>query len=88
MSESEWDASLALQKQYSANAHVEKAGSFVHALFSTENRLGIVRFKENRYFRPTLNVTGFIDSMTQSSHSYVNDLVFLSKTPFIVLFAH
>jgi hypothetical protein len=65
MSESEWDASLALQKQYSANAHVKKAGEFVRELFSAEDRLGIVRFKENRYFRPSLNVAGFIHSMKE-----------------------
>jgi hypothetical protein len=65
MSESEWNASLELQKKYSANAHVKQARGFVRDLFSGKDQLGIIRFKENHYFRTTLNVAGFIDSMKE-----------------------
>jgi len=63
--ESEWKQAEDLRDRFKAEETVSEASHIVSEHFSTAENLGIIRLKESRYFRPELQLSGFISNLRQ-----------------------
>jgi hypothetical protein len=63
MTENEWGQALELRDQYSDEPYIREAGRLVVKLFSSLDRLGMIRLRESRYYRHELQIDEFMSAL-------------------------
>jgi hypothetical protein len=63
MTENEWEQALELRDQYGNEPYIREAGRLVAKLFSSLDRLGMIRLRESRYYRPELQIDEFMSAL-------------------------
>jgi hypothetical protein len=63
--EEEWRYALKLRDQQGNHPYVLEAGRLVSKYFSDLDRLGIIRLRENPYYRPELQLDEFISALLE-----------------------
>ena len=63
--EQEWRQALALRSQFGDQPHVLEAGRIVSELFSSRDRLGVIRLRESPYYRIELQLDEFISALQE-----------------------
>lgn len=64
-SEIEWGQALAFRDQKRDDRHSMEAGILVSKHFSALDRPGMIRLRENRYYRPELQLDEFMSALTE-----------------------
>jgi hypothetical protein len=64
--EEEWDAFAAFRKGLGDESHVREAGAIVEEYFSAMNKVGIIRMRESRYYRPGLQLDEFMSILKEA----------------------
>jgi hypothetical protein len=65
MTEQEWRYALELRDRYIDQPYVVEAGDLVSEYFSALNRMGMIRMRESRYYRPELQFDGFMGAFQE-----------------------
>jgi hypothetical protein len=65
INEREWNAFDGFRKRLENEPHVVEAANIVQEYFSSTNKLGIIRMRESRYFRPELQFNDFISILKE-----------------------
>lgn len=63
--ESEWNQAIRFRDQFADEPYVIKAGRLVSRYFSALDRLGVIRMRESRYYRPELQLDEFISALQE-----------------------
>jgi hypothetical protein len=63
--EEEWKKAEELRDKYAEESKISEAGELIKEHFSAENRLGIIRLKESRYYRPELQIEEFMSALQE-----------------------
>ncbi|MFA4917330.1 MAG: hypothetical protein WC560_11765 [Syntrophales bacterium] len=63
ITENEWEQALELHDQYSDEPYIREAGRLVAKLFSSLDRLGMIRLRESRYYRHELQIDEFMSAL-------------------------
>jgi hypothetical protein len=63
--EEEWEYALELRDQYGDETYVMEARRLVSKYFSALDRLGMIRLKESLYYRPELQLDGFMSALEE-----------------------
>ncbi len=63
MTEEEWEVSIQLHKRHISDAKMIEAGELVRQLFGDEFSRGVLRLKENIYYRPDFQVKEFLQAL-------------------------
>jgi hypothetical protein len=63
--EEEWRLAIELSKKHKDQIYMIQAGNIVAEYFSADNRIGIIRLKESKYYRPTLQLNEFMSSLQE-----------------------
>jgi hypothetical protein len=63
--ETEWEQAFGLRDQRKDEPYVIEAGRLVSRHFSTLDRLGMIRLRESRYYRPELQLDEFISALKE-----------------------
>jgi hypothetical protein len=63
MTEIEWKEALKFREDLKDDPFIIKAAELVETSFSDMDKMGLIRLRENRYFRPQLQITEFISAM-------------------------
>jgi hypothetical protein len=66
--EDEWNAFAVFRKRLGDESHVKEAGTIVEEYFSGMNKVGIIRMRESRYYRPDLQLDDFISILKETFH--------------------
>jgi hypothetical protein len=64
--EEEWDSFSVFRKVLGDEPHVREAGVIVAEYFSAMNKMGMIRMRENRYYRLELQVDEFMSIMKEA----------------------
>lgn len=65
MTENEWAKALELRDQYGNEPYIREAGRLVAGRFSSLDRLGMIRLRESRYYRPELQIDEFMSALQE-----------------------
>ena len=63
--EEEWEYALELRDQQGDEPYVMEAGRLVSEYFSALDRLGLIRLRESHYYRPELQLDGFMSALQE-----------------------
>jgi hypothetical protein len=63
MTEKDWDSSLAMYAEHRSDPKIEEACGLIDELFGSELDFGVLRLKENAYYRPEFQVADFIQAL-------------------------
>jgi hypothetical protein len=63
--EEEWEHALALRDRWADEPHIIEAGYLVSGYFSSLDRLGVIRLRESRYYRPELELEEFMSALKE-----------------------
>lgn len=63
--EPEWDEALGFKERFRAESAVSTAGQIVAQYFSALEGVGIIRLRESPYYRPELQLAGFMSALKE-----------------------
>ncbi len=63
MTEEEWDSSVAMYAEHRSDPKIEEACGLIVKLFGSELDFGVLRLKENAYYRPEFQVPEFMQAI-------------------------
>ena len=63
--EMEWKYALDLRNRQGDEPHIMEAGRLVSEHFSALDRLGMIRLREGRYYRPELQLVEFMSALKE-----------------------